>query len=130
MANDNYRVVKTENEVLKEKVDVLFKLGRNYLNNAENKKKNEGQREVEETEKIERATVEDRIETEEVENLEEWSKNKFRGFKRVNPTEPANRQTTNPSIHKQTRASTSYSSINWYNSSSKRGSKNCCPWWY
>ena len=32
-ANDNYVVVKAENEVLKEKVDVLFKLGRSYLNN-------------------------------------------------------------------------------------------------
>ena len=32
-ANDNYDVVKSENEVLKEKVDVLFKLGRSYINN-------------------------------------------------------------------------------------------------
>ena len=73
LANDNYRVVKTENEVLKEKVDVLFKLGRSYLNNAENKKKNDGQREVDETEKIETVMVEDIAETEGVENLEEWS---------------------------------------------------------
>ena len=33
-ANDNYIVVKAENEVLKEKVDVLFKLGRSYINNS------------------------------------------------------------------------------------------------
>ena len=104
MANDNYRVIKTENEVLKEKVDILFKLGRSYLNNAENKKKNEGQREVDETEKIERATVEDREETEEVENLQEWTKNKLRGFKRVNPSEAAKRQGTNSHTQKQTRA--------------------------
>ena len=37
IANDNYRVVKTENEVLKERVDVLFKLGRSYLNNTKSK---------------------------------------------------------------------------------------------
>ena len=104
MVNDNYRVVKTETEVLKGKVDVLFKLGRSYLNNVENKKKNEVQREVEETENIESASVEDREETEEVENLQEWSKNKLRGFKRVNPTEPAKRQTTYSSTLKQTRA--------------------------
>ena len=37
-ANDNYTVLKAENEVLKEKVDILFKLGRSYLdrNNAAN----------------------------------------------------------------------------------------------
>ena len=33
-AQDNYRKVKTENEVLKEKVDVLFKLGRSYINKS------------------------------------------------------------------------------------------------
>ena len=104
MANDNYRVIKTENEVLKEKVDILFKLGRSYLNNEVNKKKKEGKREVDETEKIEIATDEVREETEEVENLQEWSKNKLRGFKRVNPSEPAKRQPPNSHTQKQTRA--------------------------
>ena len=34
-ANDRFRVVKAENEELKEKVDVLFKLGRSYINRKE-----------------------------------------------------------------------------------------------
>ena len=36
-ANDKYRTVKAENEELKEKVDVLFKLGRSYINRKDNK---------------------------------------------------------------------------------------------
>ena len=31
-AKDKYRAVKAENEELKEKVDVIFKLGRSYIN--------------------------------------------------------------------------------------------------
>ena len=31
-ATDNYTAIKAENEVLKERVDILFKLGRSYLN--------------------------------------------------------------------------------------------------
>jgi uncharacterized C2H2 Zn-finger protein len=31
IANDNYTVIKTENEVLKERVDILFKLGQSYI---------------------------------------------------------------------------------------------------
>ena len=31
-ANDKFREIKTENEELKEKVDILFKLGRAYIN--------------------------------------------------------------------------------------------------
>ena len=36
-ANDKYRTVKAENEELKEKIDVLFKLGRSYINRKDNK---------------------------------------------------------------------------------------------
>ena len=35
-ANENYRAVKAENEELKERVDILFKLGRSYINRKEN----------------------------------------------------------------------------------------------
>ena len=36
-ANDKFRTVKAENQELKEKVDVLFKLGRSYINRKESK---------------------------------------------------------------------------------------------
>ena len=39
LAYDNYTTIKAENEVLKEKVDVLFKLGKSYINNAKNSQK-------------------------------------------------------------------------------------------
>ena len=35
-ANERVRMVKSENEELKEKVDVLFKLGRSYINRKDN----------------------------------------------------------------------------------------------
>ena len=40
IANDNYTIVKAEGR--KEKVDVLFKLGRSYINNAKNSQKKTG----------------------------------------------------------------------------------------
>ena len=77
-ANDNYVVVKSENEILKEKIDVLFKLGRSYLNNStnpDNKKKDS-----KETKKDEHKD-EDNIEVieeevEDIEDLQEWTKKK------------------------------------------------------
>ena len=99
VANDSYRVVKTENEVLKERVDVLFKLGRSYLNNSETKKK-EAAEDIEE-EIIEADKTED---AEDLENLEEWTKNKLRGFRRVDPTKPSNKQTKNSSTKAKTTA--------------------------
>ena len=39
-ANDNYEKIQSENEILKEKVDVLFKLGRSYINNSKQKENN------------------------------------------------------------------------------------------
>ena len=52
-ANDNYTVLKAENEVLKERVDILFKLGRSYLdrnnaaNNTDKEKKEDSDEEIE-----------------------------------------------------------------------------------
>ena len=80
--------MKAENEELKEKVDVLFKLGRSYINRKENsspsppsppppqEKKNENDPDLIEV-----------IDDEEVssENLQAWTKNKLRLFKRVSP---------------------------------------------
>ena len=39
-ANDNQAVIMSENEALKEKVDILFKLGRSYIDSATRKKEN------------------------------------------------------------------------------------------
>ena len=81
ISEENYRKVKTENEVLKEKVDVLFKLGRSYINNATKDTKPEANSNNEdEIEVIE--------EEDDVESLKAWTKNKMRGFRRVDPTKP------------------------------------------
>ena len=101
IANDGYRVIKTENEVLKERVDVLFKLGRSYLNNStKNEKKNETAEEIV-VEDIETTRKED---ADDVENLQEWTKNKFRGFRRVDPTKQPKQKSTDQSNRSQTKA--------------------------
>ena len=38
-ANDNQAVIMAENEALKEKVDILFKLGRSYIDSQQGRKK-------------------------------------------------------------------------------------------
>ena len=84
--HDNYTIVKTENEVLKEKVDVLFKLGRSYINNVKNSQKEAGTKSS--IDKDEDIQVVEEDDTDNIENLEAWTKNKMRGFKRVNPSAP------------------------------------------
>ena len=42
--------------------------------------------------------------TEDVENFQEWTKKKLRGFRRVDPTKPPKQQRTNPSNRSQTKA--------------------------
>ena len=90
-AHDDYRIVKAENEVLKEKVDVLFKLGRSYINKTktkENAKLDAPKVQDDKTEEIEIVADEEDV------NLQSWSRNKLRGFKRVDPTkEPENKNT-------------------------------------
>ena len=87
-ANDKLRVAKSENEELKERVDVLFKLGRGYINKKEHsnsslskpttpKKTSKG---AENTEEI----IEDDDVTDE--DLTTWTQNKLRGFKRSGPS--------------------------------------------
>ena len=80
-------MVKTENEALKEKVDVLFKLGRSYINNTKRNPNESSERE----DQTNNADVVDSIQViEEVDNtiedLQAWTKMKMRGFKRVNPS--------------------------------------------
>ena len=86
-AHDKFRTVKAENEELKEKVDVLFKLGRSYINrkeiadNTAKSGRNETPKEAD-AEIIEVETIDAD------EDLITWTKNKFRGFKRSSPTTP------------------------------------------
>lgn len=86
-ANDKYRQAKSENEELKEKVDVLFKLGRSYINRKEMSSPPSQSEDVGKEEDPDRIDV---VETEETsgENLQAWSKGKLRGFKRVSPSNP------------------------------------------
>ena len=76
VANDNFRDVKQENEILKERVDILFKLGKSYLE----KDKTNGNPDI--------------IEVVEGDNTDptkgELPKNRMRGYKRVNPTTKPN----------------------------------------
>ena len=93
-ANENYRAVKAENVELKERVDILFKLGRSYINRRENY-------EIQSTKNKENevpASTEEDIETVDIEEITEedlnaWTQNKFRGFRRVGPAKSAERYT-------------------------------------
>ena len=106
-AYDNLRIVKTENEELKEKVDVLFKLGRGYINKYEKKTttiptSSEGNADDNETVSIEEITVDDddNVEKTTNEDLQEWTKNKLRGFKRSTPSTAADRNPSNKAADK------------------------------
>ena len=89
-ANDRVRTITAENEALKEKVDILFKLGRSYINQKENTSSNDHKR-VETDNKQALNTSEEEIETvtiddNGVEDLQTWTQNKMRGFKRTGPS--------------------------------------------
>ena len=87
-----------ENEELKEKVEILFKLGRSYITKAESANTNSNESVSEQTTNPtqERQEPEPRIEEEmasnNLEDLGSWMMNKSRGFKRVSPS--ANSQPT------------------------------------
>ena len=121
-ANDNFCLVKAENETLKEKVDILFKLGRSYIDNTKaehNQKKdphnNSSKPAVNDPDSIEVLDSSDVS----LDDLQTWTKHKMRGFKRVDPTSsaasqnlaPKNKvpQTKSPSIKPSTSNSSSNS---------------------
>ena len=81
IANDTLTMVKKENEVLTEKVDILFKLGRSYLDKTTNTNKDENQ-----DNKNEVIEINDDQTDVDMESLEVWTTKKLRGFKRVNPS--------------------------------------------
>ena len=86
IANDNLTVTMAENEVLKEKVDVLFKLGRSYLNReieGKEKIKDKNDQKSDDDEDIQEVGAETEVTDE---DLSAWTKNKLRGFKRTAPT--------------------------------------------
>ena len=102
-ANDKLRIVTTENEELKEKVDVLFKLGRGYINKHERKEHttpatSAGNNNDIQTVSVEEITVEedDNVTNE---DLQEWTRNKLRGFKRSAPTARAEKNSSNQSFN-------------------------------
>ena len=107
-------VVKAENEALKEKVDILFKLGRSYLNNNKVKEKQTstsnnsdgGKSDKDDTERIEVVEVTD----ESLEDLQTWTTHKMRGFKRVNPaTDPTQPKPTPTNTSNAAKTSTKFS---------------------
>ena len=57
-SNEKYRVTLKENEELKKKFDVLFNLGRSYIDKADNKEPKEASKEKEK-DMIEEITIED-----------------------------------------------------------------------
>ena len=82
-ANDELSVVKAENEALKEKVDILFKLGRSYLDKTKQKEKDETQ--TNDTKEVIDIECDGEQTDVNLESLEVWATKKLRGFKRVNP---------------------------------------------
>ena len=104
-ANDCNTNLPTENEALKEKVGIIFKLGRSYLNREQTNKSNN-----------QLTAVEDVIEVYEEdtdvhnESLEVWITKKLRGFKRTNTTNNSkNHANTNlPRSEKRRKGSTSF----------------------
>lgn len=107
-ANDKLDVFKAENANLQEKVEVLFKLGREYMDKYENKspvktrngrsvpKGDVARKETLNEDEIETVTIEEvTIEEEETtDDLQAWSKNKLRGFKRTGPSTSSERIVT------------------------------------
>ena len=104
IANDNFTVIKAENEVLKERVDILFKLGRSYIDKSKTNAEKKTETTDEDIEVIEEV-VED---TENIENLQGWTKSKMRGFRRVNPA-------SKPDLKEPPRHTNStFQTSNWY----------------
>ena len=103
-ATDMYVAAKAEKEVLEEKVDVLFKLGRSYINAKDNQVAN-GEKTIEISETnnddiIEIVEVHEKDDKED-EDLEGWTKNKMRGFKRTTPaTKPVQISSKNSNSNK------------------------------
>ena len=99
-ANDKYRAIKAENEELKEKVDILFKLGRSYINRNEDKQNKEKPSPLTENDDVETVDIEEENSNDEkddgdnIDDLRTWTQSKLRGFKRVGPSEPATKNTT------------------------------------
>ena len=86
---ETFRKVIGENEVLKEKVDILFKLGRSYINNATKSQKSDSKTTTQEEE------IEVIEEDDDLENLHDWTQNKMRGFRRVDPSKPPSNSKSN-----------------------------------
>ena len=83
--NDKFSSTKAENEELKEKVDILFKLGKGYLAQGKTKDFKKFNQSQEDPDKIE-VLQEESIDLTEEDNIESFVKNRFRRYKRVDPT--------------------------------------------
>ena len=92
-ANEKVRQTVAENEVLKEKVDVLFKLGRSYINRHDLKEAAKQKEPTEDDPDIIEVVESDELT---VEDLEAWTKNKSRVFKRVSPSNQSENKKTSP----------------------------------
>ena len=78
LANDSFRDAKQENETLKERVDILFKLGKSYLEKDKKVEKNENADIIE--------VLEDDNTDPTRDELPFRPQNRMRGFRRVNPS--------------------------------------------
>ena len=89
-ANDSVRETKAENESLKEKVDILFKLGKSYIDNGKRNKENKDNNKNkphEEDDEIKTVEEDKSAEIDLTEDdLETWTKSKMRGFRRTTPS--------------------------------------------
>ena len=92
-ATEKYRVTLKENEELKEKVEIPFKLGRSYIDRAEPVTTNESGEQAQAKHTNASANIDPseqpEPEADGVEDLSAWTTNKFRGFRRVSPATSA-----------------------------------------
>ena len=86
-----------ENEVLKEKVYILFKLGRSYIDCCTKKKNSVQSEEVQDAQIDEIQEVPITEETDDnIEDLQGWTANKMRGFKRSTPASDSAQRKPDP----------------------------------
>ena len=84
-ANDSVRDATAENVILKERVEILFKLSKSYLNRSSPKEVHVANPEQDDEDISENETHDKESEVLEVENesLKAWTTNKLRGFKKT-----------------------------------------------
>ena len=87
-ANDRYSQTKAENEKLREQVDILFKLGKSYLDQGKTEKNKGNKNKNRKTEDPDAIEVLEEIDLT-IEDMKTIYKNKISGYRKGNPSTQA-----------------------------------------